>query len=247
MKRNILSLLTAAALVAGCSDSVAPDSGSRVSLSFSSGPAAAASNAHFSAPASSGAADLVITKAEVVLREIELKRVEVVNCDVEPEPDGCEKFEVGPVLINVPLDGTTATAIAIDIDPGLYDELEFDIHKVSDDDEEDAAFVAAHPQMVDLSIRVQGTFDGVPFTFTTDLNVEQEHDLVPALEITENTGTSNVTVSLGLSQWFLDAGGNVVNPETGNKGGENENLIKENIKQSIEAFEDNDKDGNQDD
>jgi hypothetical protein len=245
MKRNILSLLAAAALLAGCSDSVAP--GSQVSLSFSGGPATAAPNVGFSAAASAGAATLVITKAEVVLREIELKRVEVVDCDVEPEPDGCEKFEVGPVLIDVPLDGTTATAVAIDIDPGLYDELEFDIHKVSGDDEEDAMFVATYPHMADLSIRVEGTFDGVPFTFTTDLNVEQEYDLIPALEITENTGSSNVTVSLGLAQWFLDAGGNVVNPDTGNKGGENESLIKENIKQAIEAFEDNDRDGEEDD
>jgi hypothetical protein len=245
MNRNILSLLTAAALVAGCSDSVAP--GSQVSLSFSGGLAAASPNPGFSAAASAGAAALVITKAEVVLREIELKRVEIVNCDVVPEPEGCEEFEVGPVLIDVPVDGTTATEVAIDIEPGLYDELEFEIHKVSGSDEEDAVFVAAHPQMADLSIRVEGTFDGVPFTFTTDLDVEQEHDLVPAIEITENTGSSNVTVSLGLSQWFLDAGGNVLDPNTGNKGGENESLIKENIKQAIEAFEDKDRDGEEDD
>jgi hypothetical protein len=244
MKRT-LALLASAALLAGCSDSMAP--GSQVSLSFSGGQATAAPNAGFYAAPSAGAAALVITKAEVVLREIELKRVEVVNCDVIPEPDGCEKFEIGPVLIDVPVDGTTATEVAIDIDPGMYDELEFDIHKVSGDDEEDATFVATYPQMADLSIRVEGTFDGVPFTFTTDLDVEQEHDLVPAIEITENTGSTNVTVSLGLSQWFLDAGGNELNPETGNKGGENESLIKENIKQAIEAFEDKDRDGVEDD
>jgi hypothetical protein len=244
MKRNIFSLLTIAALLSGCGDSTAP--GSQVSLSFSGGPASAAPNTGLYAAPSAGAAALVITKAEVVLREIELKRVEVVNCDVIPEPDGCEKFEVGPVLINVPVDGTTATEVAIDIDPGMYNELEFEIHKVSGSDEEDAAFVALHPQMADLSIRVEGTFDSVPFTFTTDLDVEQEHNLNPALEITENTGSTNVTVNLGLSQWFMDAGGNVLSPETGNKGGENESLIKENIKQAFEAFEDKDRDGAED-
>ena len=43
-----------------------------------------------------------------------------------------------------------------------------------------------------------------------------------------------------------DAAGQTVNPATGNVGGENESLIKENIKNSIEAFEDDDRDGIED-
>jgi hypothetical protein len=37
-----------------------------------------------------------------------------------------------------------------------------------------------------------------------------------------------------------------VDPATGNKGGANESLVKENIKQSIEAFEDENHDGHDD-
>lgn len=246
MKRAILSLMSAAALLTGCGDGVGP--GSHISLSFSGGASVSSPNPGFlSAPSiSDGANTLVITKAEVVLREIELKRVEVVDCDVIPEPDACEKFEVGPVLINLPVDGTTSTEITIEIDPGSYTEVEFDIHKVSNDDPEDAAFRAAHPDLLDTSIRVQGTFNGVAFTYVTDLNEEQEFDLVPPLVIDENTASTNLTIVLDLATWFVDVQGNLIDPNSANKGGDNENLVKDNIKASIEAFEDRDKDGSED-
>lgn len=245
MKRTILSLMSAAALLTGCSDGVGP--GSQISLSFSGGAGISSANLGFlSAPSiSAGANVLEITKAEVVLREIELRRVEVVDCDVIPEPDGCEKFEVGPVLITLPLDGTTSTQITIEIDPGSYTEIEFDIHKVSNDDPEDAAFRAAHPDLLDTSIRVQGTFNGVAFTYVTDLNEEQEFSLVPTLVIDENTASTNLTIVLDLATWFVDAQGNLIDPDSANKGGDNENLVRDNIKASIEAFEDKDKDGSE--
>jgi hypothetical protein len=83
--------------------------------------------------------------------------------------------------------------------------------------------------------------------YETDLDVEQEFDLVPPITVTETTGAANVTVLLDLNQWFRDGSGNLLNPETGNKSGVNESLIKENIKQSVEAFEDDDHDGHDDD
>lgn len=96
-----------------------------------------------------------------------------------------------------------------------------------------------------MSIRVEGTFDGQAFVFETDLNVEQELNFFPPLVIGESVST-NITIKVGLDSWFLDANGQTVNPETGNDGEVNENLIKENIKNSIEAFEDKDRDGDDD-
>jgi hypothetical protein len=52
---------------------------------------------------------------------------------------------------------------------------------------------------------------------------------------------------LDLDQWFRDLASNLINPQDGNKGGQHESLVKENIKQSIEAFEDHDSDGEPDD
>jgi hypothetical protein len=246
MKRNLLTLMGVALVAAACSDGTAP--GPQVSLSFSGGgsPAAAApglSLQRVGAPLSDGTNTLDITSAQVVLREIELERVEVTDCDVASESDLCEKFQVDAMLVSLPVDGSTAQELAIDVAPGTYDEIEFDIHKVSNDDPVDAAFRSAHPDFVGITIRVQGTYNGTPFTYSTDINEEQEFELAPPLVIDENTGSVNLTIRFDLSQWFVDDQGGLLDPATGNKGGENESRINENIKQSLEAFEDADRDG----
>ena len=87
------------------------------------------------------------------------------DCDVEPEPAGCEDFEIGPVLIDLPLDGSTSTSLSVAVDPGTYDEVEFDIRKVSGDDPEDATFLTANPTMEGKSIAVVGTYNGVGYTY----------------------------------------------------------------------------------
>lgn len=256
-----LSLIAAVATLAGAcggdsDNGMGPNGGTpgQVSLSFTSRAAGALPAPAFSLFSAvmdtlvSVGDTLIIDSAKVVLREIELKRVEVVDCDIEPEPEGCEKFETGPLLVDVPLNGMTEQQISISIDPGTYDELEFDIHKVSNDDPEDAVFRAAHPDMIDKSIVVWGSFNGQDFAYETDLNEEQEFDLNPPLVIDETTiTTTNVTVRLDISQWFTDGFGGLIDPATANKGGANENLVKDNIRNSIEAFEDEDRDGDDSD
>ena len=189
---------------------------------------------------------LVITSAELVLREIELKRADVTDCDLLGEnDDGCEKFAIGPVLVSIPVGGSVSEEFSLAVPAGSYDEIEFDIHKVSSGDPADAQLLAQNPAFEDLSIRVVGTFDGQAFVFETDLNVEQKLNLFPPL-VLGGSASTNITIAVGLDSWFLDANGQTVNPETGNQGGENESLIKENIKNSIEAFEDKDRDGEDD-
>ena len=250
MKRTTL-ILAAAVLAAACSDSTGLETEAGVSLSFTAGAGPAAASGVLFSMASDTLSDgqsneLILTSVEVVLREIELKRQSAPACDDLPDNDDCEKFEVGPVLLDVPLNGETETLVTIMPDPDTYDEIEFEIHKVSNDDPEDAAFRSAHPDMVGKSIRVQGSYNGQPFTYETDLNVEQEFDLSPPVVVTAETTSTNVTVLLGVDSWFRDGSGNLVNPQDGNKGGQHESLVKENIKQSIEAFEDHDSDGEPD-
>ncbi len=255
MRRMTFTLAAVSLALAACSDGNGPGSQPGVSLSFTARRAAgvAASPAmFFGAFASDTLSDgqsneLIVDKVELVLREIELERVEVVDCDVEPEPDGCEEFETGPILVDLPLNGQTRQELSIQVPEGMYDEIEFELHKVSSDDPEDEAFRTAHPDFVDKSIRVTGTFNGQAFTYETDLNVEQELDLNPVLTVDANTTTTNVTIRIDVDQWFRTAAGVLVDPDTANKGGDNENLVKDNIKDSIEAFEDQDGDGDDSD
>lgn len=240
MRRNLLLGALFALVTAACSDSTGPN-GQIVSLSFNAGaPAASLSPAAgiSLAPISDGANTLDLTSVEIVLREIELKRVETTDCDTAVDPDACEEFALGPMLFDLPLDGSTSQEISVQVEPGSYDELEFEIHKVSGDDAADLDFLTANPTFDGVSIRAQGTFNGNPFVYETDLDVEQEHDLVPAITIADGVGATNVTIFIDVSAWFRDQLGNLVDPATANKGGENESIVKSNITQSIDAEED---------
>jgi hypothetical protein len=69
----------------------------------------------------------------------------------------------------------------------------------------------------------------------------------PPLVVGEGA-TANLTMRVDISTWFLNVGGTaLVDPDTANKGGQNEGVVKNNIEQSIEAFHDDDRDGLDDD
>lgn len=189
---------------------------------------------------------LVITKVEMVVKEVELKRVEFDGqCDGTTSDDECEELEFGPLLLDLPLSGGATSQVSVAVLPGTYDEFEFEVHKPSDDSE-DAAFLAANPAFNGVSIRVTGTWNGVPFTYLTDVSAEQEMDLVPPLVVVAES-TTDFTLFIDINSWFRDEGNALIDPATANKGGANESIVNSRITQSFEVFEDSDHDGRDDD
>lgn len=250
--RSTLSLLLAAAvIIVACSDPTALEHRGGVAVSFATQGAAGGAPPALSRMGllddtlGIGTDTLILTSVEIVLREIELKAAETADCDTEPEPAGCEEVEIGPVLVDLPLTPGAEQQFSIDVPAGTYSRIDFEVHKISSDDPEDAAFRQAHPDLVDKSIRVIGSFNGVAFTFETDLDVEQELTLVPALSVSESADL-NVTILVDVDTWFVAADGSLIDPATGNKGGDNESEVKENIKDSLHAFEDDDGNGSDD-
>jgi len=233
---GLVSLLGAVA----CDDNTGPTQGT-VSLSLSipgnGGSAALQSPALFDLVYQDAASTLTITKVELVMREIELERVDDESCDSAFEgEDQCEEFETGPRVFELPVDGSTDAVLSIsDVPAGLYDELEVEIHKVSGDPE-DAALLTARPDLADVSIRVEGDFDATPFVFTTGVEEEFEFVLAPPLDPT--AGPINVTLSVDVESWFR-SGADLLDPADA----QNRSQIESNIQQSFEAFEDDDGDG----
>ncbi len=249
--KGLICALALAASLGACDLFTGPDgpTGS-VSLSFMvPGTGAAASAARLFGAAGVTLTDgtgntLVIQSAEVVLREIEFERAdEPAGCDAaEGEDEGsddpaCEDYETDPLLASLPLDGTVEWNTTAEVPYGTYDEIEFDVHKVSGDDPADAAFLAENLDFDGVSIRVTGTWNGVDFVYTSSLNEEQEVALAPPMVVDENSGPVNVTLSIDVSTWFRDASGALIDPNNP------EDLVKHNIKDSIEGFEDDDSDG----
>jgi hypothetical protein len=192
-----------------------------------------------------GADTLVLTKVELVLRELELKRADVSACPSDGDDgDGCEKFETGPVLVSLPLTPGAQQAFAADIPAGTYAEIEFEIRKPDDGNPADQAFLQQHPDFDGVSIRITGTFNGTPFVHTTELDVEQELTLTPDLVVAEGEST-NLTILVSVTGWYL-VGGVLVDPATANGGQPNESAVNNNIKDSFTAFEDPDRSGSDD-
>jgi hypothetical protein len=190
----------------------------------------------------SGVDTIIVTRARIVLREIELKRVEIPDCPSNQGPGNCEEVELGPVLVELPLEQGAQRKFNVQIPSGTYNEIELEVHKPDDGDPDDQVFIQQNPDFADISIRVEGAFNGTSFVYDSDLDVEQELNLQPPLVVDAQTVT-NVTVFVDIDRWFRRADGTVVDPATANKDGENENLVKDNIIASFRAFEDRDEDG----
>lgn len=264
-ERVLIGLIGAVALGAwGCADSTGAASGARLSLAFSARPAPATIAASLVGTGMGPRAQVVqagdetvvelgddlltIRSVELVLREIELKRADAAQCStsgVANDDDGCEEFAVGIQLVSLPMGAALAVKEfqLADVPPGTYDQVEFEIHKP--ESSTDAAFISANPLFDGVSIRVTGSFCHLTtcndFVYVTDLNKEQESQILLDVAAGE---TANVTLRIDISTWFVSADGlSLIDPDTANKGGPNEGVVKNNIEQSIEAFHDNDADG----
>lgn len=250
-------IVALAGAAAACSDSTNPMAGrgQTVSLSLATIGAAPAVSAPFAAPGFASAAGdtlvvtdgtntLRITSVELVLTRVKLNRVSnPVPCDSTSNADACEEFTTGPQLVSMPLGAGTATVLTVGVDSGSYDKVEFIIHKPGSDPQ-DVQFVAAHPAFANISIRVQGTYNGTAFTYTVPIDQEQEFTFPTPLVIDASGSTTNLTLQMDIRTWFRVGGtGNLFDPASANVGQPNEGVARENIKNSIEAFEDPDRDG----
>jgi hypothetical protein len=217
-----------------------------VSLAFSTKAASPAASraASLDISVTIGANTVVITKAQLVLRKIELKPTTETTCaEDDNSPDDCEEIELGPQLVDLPLIAGTASQITASVPAGTYQEIEFKIHKPGTTTS-DQAFVAAHPEFANASIRVEGTFNGTPFVFTSAIEDGAELEFDPPVVISADN--QNITVAVDLSKWFV-VNGQVIDPTTANPGQPNAEAVAANIHASLRAFEDENEDGEEDD
>ncbi len=183
-----------------------------------------------------------------MLREIELERVDVAECpDDDASAEGCEEFSTGIMLVDLPLSHATGQVLEVDVPMGMYDEIELAIHKP--DPVADANF---------LNARVRGRVDprgghlpprgwrSRDFRFETDLSETLEIELSPPLDVAENV-PARITIRLDIATWFVTADGSaLIDPRTADTG-QLKALVEDNIRNSIEAFQDDDSDGLDDD
>ena len=248
--------LGASTLLGACSDSNGPGNGSGTNLSIAVATLAAGSTVRISggAPSNSlerhvttpgGTHTLVISSAAIVLSRLELATVDSAGCadDDHPEHDDdrCHELDAGAMLVDLPTDNSVVSVLSLQLPAGTYKALEAKIRPVRTDDTGGSAFLTAHPELANASVRVEGTFDGAPFTYTGSPNASLELRFDPP--ITVGSTTTNVTVHVSIDRWFMDGSGSLIDPATANAGGANEQLVRDNVRRSFHAFEDNEHHG----
>jgi len=195
-----------------------------------------------------GTNTLVITKAQVVARRIELAPADAATCAGTAEAgdddaevnDGCAEVESGPVLLDLPLDASTKTNITASVPPGTYRGLELRIGPVSSGNRRSVEFLVAHPDFKNASVRVEGTYNGKAFVFMSPVDARIE--TLFSAPITVDASNPNVTVAIDLTNWFSDGAGGTLDPSNS----ANASRISANIASSFHAFEDDDHDGHDD-
>jgi len=257
LKATSRSALLVCVVVSASACSDATGSGGRhpftVSLTSQSQASAAANRTPASGALSDitivvGGNTLVLTKAQVVARRIELAPTSASACagmteagdDDAHVEDGCSEVEVGPTLLDIPVDATTKTNITASVPPGTYRALEIRIGPITSGNRSSQAFLVAHPDLKNASVRVEGTFNGKAFVFTSPIDTRIETAF--SAPVTVDAANPNVTIAIDLSNWFSDGSGVTLDPSNS----ANAARISANIAGSFRAFEDDDHDGHDD-
>jgi hypothetical protein len=259
--------LAAAAIgvLTACSGS-SPSTGAQVNFRV----ATVGSGPHLAAVLDPNGNDITLQKVELVLRDVRFKRTEDTECpDDHMTPtstgggdgdthhaenghdghhDACESVNAGPFYFDVPLDQSVDKMFSITVDPGTFDQLRIKIHRPrKDGDQADQAFLVQHADLEGISLRVTGSYTPAggtlkTFVYTSDLNAEEEIALVPPVTVVDQPASVDVTMKVDVDTWFRDSGGNFVDPSDPN----NDILVRDNIRRSFHAFEDENHDGHND-
>jgi hypothetical protein len=241
---GVIALCTLAA----CSSDITGGNRQPVRLSFTTKVSSAPAAIRISPDLVVGAAgDLILTKVQVVIGKVELDENDATDCVSEIEATGDDHAEVGqecedvsrdPVLVDIPVDAALHSVINVPLAQGTYTKLEAKLESARDNA---TAFNAANPNLVGKSVRVEGTYKGTPFVFTSAVRAGLEMEFSPPLVI--DATTMNATVTLDVAKWFLDGSGAVIDPNTATAGSNALQVIEDNIRRSFHAFQDNDESG----
>ncbi len=207
---------------------------------------------------------IVITKAQLVVRDVKLRRAVATCADDDDDDrsranamasatfdrrsddrdDDCPVIRVGPFLVDMPVNGTEAARVSVPIPEGAYSSVRLRLHKVTSSDSADAAFRQAYPDFRDISVRFEGSFNGAPFVFVTDLDARVDVPLESPLVV--GAGGDDVTVAIDVSNWFLRPQGGLYAPALANTPGFVRAAVQHNIRHAFRAFRDRNRDGRRD-
>lgn len=177
--------------------------------------------------------ELTVDLALLLVEGIRLRPRGVASCG----DDSCESAD-GSLLLRVPLDGSVRSRGPVaQMDATVYEEIRFQLRPATS---ADTAVVDSFPGLQGASVVVEGSYNGEPFTYTSDVSTRAEIAISPALDLSSSPSAANVTLAAPVSSWFLGTDQALVDPRTAGAS------AAERIATSFVAFPDLDADGNPD-
>lgn len=170
---------------------------------------------------------LIIDDIRFIVEDFKLERADG-ECEglEDTEEDDCEEFESEPFFVDLPLHGDVLDLDTVPVEPGLYEELEFEIDDLElDEEEEDEE--DGKQQLInqvrsefpdwpnEVSMVLIGSFisnegDVRDFKTFAEAEVEVELEFNPPFEINENSVNNLVRVNIDPVRWFLQSDGSVL-------------------------------------
>ena len=207
---------------------------------------------------------IVITKAQLVVRDVKLRNA-LATCDDDDDDnnesaalfdgrgddrsrhdddDDCPVMRLGPFLVQLPVNGTDGARVSVPVPAGTYSSVRLTLHKVTSNDSADAVFRQSNPDFRDISVRLEGTYNSVPFVFVHDINAKLTVPLTDPLVI--GASGDEVTVTIDLGMWFVRPQGGLYGPALANTPGSVRAVVASNIRRAFRAFRDRNRDGRED-
>ena len=253
--------LLAAATILGCG---AGSSGSAVSVSSA---VKAGTSKLSSVPTASGTAKL--DNLYLVVKEIELEKAPTgttgstgstgATGPTGSSDDDVEELEVGPYVLELTINDTNLSPVqpfipSTVVPPGSYKGIEFEIHRVRSTEKLNIQTTKGGVSLDGRSIVLEGTCTApatgtpptspppTPFAISSTMEVEVEYE--SPFEVVQDA-QSNVTLAFDASTWLAGPNGTTLDPCANDP--EVNARIMANVKASLKAFEDDDRDGEDDD
>lgn len=230
---SVVGSLVAAVTLAACSASdMSPRGASQIAFTANSGLSASANTV----PVSNGGHTLDLTQVTLSVARIELKRAVTSACsddDALHDDDGddtahtsvedCAEMKVGPTTVDLPLSGGMVTLPANALPAGTFRELELRLSQVE----------------------LKGTFDGQAFDVTLPVDVHGEIEFGTPLSVVDGSPTA-ITINVPVNNWLVNADGSLIDPRTISTNSTLLEVVRDRIRASLRAFEDEDHDGHDD-
>lgn len=230
MRNRLIASLSAGLALAGlaCSDSTGVGDGGALTITFALATPQPNPSGVFAAPAAlpleGDNGTLTIDEIWLVVDELRLERVEDACEDDaagegsdDGDDDDCERFELAPFFVSLPLEGDGLGEVSAEVAPGSYEELKLETKAP---DEGGTLLADIRQDHFDdwpgeASLLVIGTFtptdgDPIPFRvfFDAEVKVELEFEDGEPL-VVEEGGDLTVTVFVDPAAWFAEVNGTV--------------------------------------